>query len=122
MNRAPAIISAGCTAVALALLSCGCATAPSSTQHAKALSASCPSCTVSVVDQVPLPVSTDAAVARLDRSWTIVEHTCTCCEDQNTRYFAGFDFQDRCSLDQSSGLCCTGPSGSSATELVHITR
>jgi hypothetical protein len=122
MTKARSIISASCTALALAFFSLGCATSSSGTQHAKLHAASCASCSVTVVDQVPLPVSDDLAVARLDQRWTIVEHNCSCCEDQNTRFFAGADFQDPCEMDATSGLCCADQSGSAVSGLVQVTQ
>jgi len=123
MTRARSIISAGSAALALAVFSLGCATSSTGSQHAKVHPAACTSCTITVVDQVPLPVSTDLAVVRLDQSWTIVEHDCTCCEDQSTRFFAGVDLQDACELDVASGLCCVDQQNSSKhTGLVQVAR
>jgi hypothetical protein len=108
MKKARSILAAGCTALFLAAFSLGCATSKPGTLQAKVHSNSCAHCTITVVDEVPLPVSSDLAVARLDQSWTIMEHTCSCCQDSAARFFASAGFQDSCELDATTGLCCVG--------------
>ena len=122
MKRARSIIFAGCTAMAVALLSIGCATSPSGRQTAQTQATPCPNCTITVVDQVPLPVSTDLAVARLDQAWTVVEHTCACCEGQSTRFFASADFEDDCTMDETTGLCCANQHAHEESGLAQVTR
>lgn len=122
MKRARSIISLGFAALTVALLSLGCASSSSGTHHAKAHAQACTQCTVKVVDEVPLPVSTDVAVARLDESWTILEHSCECCDSQGARFFAGAGFHDVCAVDAETGLCCVSQSDRTSPALVQLSR
>lgn len=100
-----------CAAFALAFFSLGCASSRSSS-HSQA--SACPNCSITVAETLPLPVSSDEAIARLDHSWTVMEHSCSCCGDKGTRFLSGAGYVDACRVIGDSGLCCANPERPSA--------
>jgi hypothetical protein len=111
MNRSS--LPCAAAALLLAAFSLGCASSPSA-RYAR----NCPDCQVVVRDTLPLPVSNDQVIVRLDQSWQVLEHSCPRCNGETTAFFRGGRFEDPCPLDPSrESRSSVRESGSGAPEL-----